>query len=141
MTVWNFTPAARSQGARFKYCKASSPGGTCDGARSSRYWCSATAAFAVDVLSKTKGGRLVQVGLFGGEIKLALPVVAMRELTVGGSYVGTLQDLFELVALAQSGRLAPTIITTVPMEQANNALKRLDRGEVVGRIVFRSEQA
>jgi alcohol dehydrogenase, propanol-preferring len=102
---------------------------------------SATAAFAVDVLSKTKGGRLVQVGLFGGEIKLALPVVAMRELTVGGSYVGTLQDLFELVALAQSGRLAPTIITTVPMEQANNALKRLDRGEVVGRIVLRSEQA
>lgn len=102
---------------------------------------STTAAFAVDVLSKAKGGRLVQVGLFGGEIKLALPIVAMRELTVGGSYVGTLQDLFELVALAQSGKLEPTAVTMVPMDQANDALKRLERGEVVGRIVLQSERA
>ncbi len=100
---------------------------------------SATAALTVDVLSKTKGGRLVQVGLFGGEIKLALPVVALRELTLGGSYVGTLQDLRELVALAQSGKLEAMAISTVPMHQANDALRRLERGEVTGRIVLEAD--
>ena len=43
----------------------------------------ATARFAFDALAK--GGRLVQVGLFGGELSLPLPLMAMRELTVGGS--------------------------------------------------------
>jgi len=96
----------------------------------------ATARLAYDSLRK--GGRMVQVGLFGGDITLMLPVIAMRELTVGGSYVGNPKELRELVALANEGRLQALPVTTVPMEQANHALMRLRHGQVTGRIVLKA---
>ncbi|MBN8902913.1 MAG: zinc-binding dehydrogenase, partial [Rhodospirillales bacterium] len=58
----------------------------------------ATARFAFGALRK--GGKLVQVGLFGGELMLPLPIMAIRALTVQGSYVGNPKELRELVKLA-----------------------------------------
>ncbi len=60
-----------------------------------------TARFAFDALRK--GGKLIQVGLFGGELTLPLPLMAIRALTVQGSYVGNPKELRELVKLAQDG--------------------------------------
>jgi len=94
----------------------------------------ATAAFAFAALRK--GGKLVQVGLFGGEMSLPLPVMAMRGLTVQGSYVGNPKELRELVGLAQGGGLAALPITRMPQEQANAALMRLRDGKVTGRVVL-----
>ncbi len=96
----------------------------------------ATARFAFDALAK--GGRLVQVGLFGGEITLPLPPMAMRELTVGGSYVGNPKQLRELVALAQTGKLDALPVQSVPMATANEALMRLRAGKVTGRLVLQA---
>ena len=96
----------------------------------------ATARFSMGAL--TKGGRLVQVGLFGGDLTVMLPVMAMRELTVGGSYVGNPKELRELVALAQAGTLKPLPYSTVPMNQANDALMRLKDGKVTGRVVLKA---
>lgn len=96
----------------------------------------ATARAAMGAL--TKGGRLVQVGLFGGDLTVMLPVMAMRELTVGGSYVGDPKELRELVALAQTGKLKPLPYATVPMNQANDALMRLRDGKVTGRLVLQA---
>ena len=96
----------------------------------------ATARFAFAALAK--GGRLVQVGLFGGDFTVMLPVMAMRELTVGGSYVGNPKELRELVALGQTGKLRPMAYTTVPMPEANAALMRLRDGKVTGRLVLRA---
>jgi alcohol dehydrogenase, propanol-preferring len=99
----------------------------------------ATARFAFDALRK--GGKLVQVGLFGGELSLPLPLMAMRALTVQGSYVGNPKELRELVALAQSGKVPPLPVTVVPQNQADDALQRLRNGKVTGRIVLRAEAA
>ena len=96
----------------------------------------ATAAFAFAAL--TKGGKLIQVGLFGGELAVPLPTMAMRALTIQGSFVGSPKDLRDLVALAQGGSLQPLPITEVPHAQANDALMRLRDGAVTGRIVLRS---
>ncbi len=96
----------------------------------------ATARFAFAALAK--GGRLVQVGLFGGDFTVMLPVMAMRELTMGGSYVGNPKELRELVALGQTGKLRPMAYTTVPMPEANAALMRLRDGKVTGRLVLRA---
>jgi len=100
---------------------------------------SATARFAFDALRK--GGKLVQVGLFGGELSIPLPLMAIRALTVQGSYVGNPKELRELVALAQKGDLQPLPVTTVPQNQANDALMRLRDGRVTGRLVLRAEAA
>src|SRR3954454_2309486 len=94
----------------------------------------ATAAFAFAALRK--GGKLVQVGLFGGELNLPLPIMAMRGLTVQGSYVGNPKELRELVALAQDGGIPALPITQMPQDQANEALMRLRDGKVTGRVVL-----
>jgi alcohol dehydrogenase/propanol-preferring alcohol dehydrogenase len=94
----------------------------------------ATAAFAFAALRK--GGKLVQVGLFGGEMTLPLPMMPMRALTVQGSYVGSPKELRELVALAQNGGITPLPITRMPQVEANTALHRLKDGKVTGRIVL-----
>jgi len=93
-----------------------------------------TAAFAFAALRK--GGKLIQVGLFGGELTLPLPVMAMRGLTVQGSYVGNPKELRELVALAQGGAMPALPITEMPQAQANEALMRLRDGKVTGRVVL-----
>jgi len=100
---------------------------------------SATARFGFDALRK--GGKLVQVGLFGGELMLPLPIMPIRALTVQGSYVGTLKDLRELVSLAQKGELKPLPVATVPQSRANDALMRLRNGKVTGRLVLKAAAA
>jgi alcohol dehydrogenase/propanol-preferring alcohol dehydrogenase len=99
----------------------------------------ATARFAFGALAK--GGKLIQVGLFGGELMLPLPVMAIRALTVQGSYVGNPKELRELVKLAQDGDLPALPVTEVPQSQANDALMRLRDGRVTGRLVLKAEAA
>lgn len=99
----------------------------------------ATARFAFGALAK--GGKLIQVGLFGGELMLPLPIMAMRALTVRGSYVGNPKELRELVQLAQEGSLEALPVATVPQNQAHDALMRLRDGKVTGRLVLKADAA
>jgi alcohol dehydrogenase/propanol-preferring alcohol dehydrogenase len=99
----------------------------------------ATARFAFDALRK--GGKLIQVGLFGGELNVPLPLMPIRALTIQGSYVGNPKELRALVKLAQDGDLAALPVATVPQSQAFDALMRLRDGRVNGRIVLRAEAA
>jgi propanol-preferring alcohol dehydrogenase len=99
----------------------------------------ASAAAAFNALRK--GGKLVQVGLFGGELRIPLPLMPIQALTIQGSYVGSVKDLRALVALAQGGTLPALPLAEVPMAQANDALMRLRDGKVTGRLVLRAEAA
>ncbi|MBX6376158.1 MAG: alcohol dehydrogenase catalytic domain-containing protein [Acetobacteraceae bacterium] len=99
----------------------------------------ASARAAFDALRK--GGKLVQVGLFGGELSIPLPLMPIRALTVQGSYVGNPKELRALVEIAKSGKLPPIPITREPLPKANDALMRLRDGKVVGRIVLTAEAA
>ncbi len=99
----------------------------------------ATARMAFAALRK--GGKLIQVGLFGGELTLPLPLMAIRALTIQGSYVGSVKDLRELVKLAQGGGLEALPVSTVPQAEANDALMRLRDGKITGRVVLKAEAA
>ena len=99
----------------------------------------ATARFAYNLLRR--GGKMVQVGLFGGELTVPLPMIPIRALTIQGSYVGNLQDLTDLVALAQNNGLDPVPVATLPQSQADEALMRLRAGRVTGRLVLKAEAA
>jgi D-arabinose 1-dehydrogenase-like Zn-dependent alcohol dehydrogenase len=93
-----------------------------------------TVSFAVDAL--TKGGRLIVVGLFGGEVALSLPLLPIRALTIQGSYVGNLRELGELVALVRRTGAPALPVRTRPLHEANAALDDLRAGRVVGRVVL-----
>src|SRR5215831_16606367 len=59
-----------------------------------------TARLGVDCLT-TKGGKLIIVGLFGGDITMPTPFFPMRALTIQGSYVGSLPEMRELLDLVR----------------------------------------
>jgi D-arabinose 1-dehydrogenase-like Zn-dependent alcohol dehydrogenase len=86
------------------------------------------------------GGRLVLVGLFGGEITLALVPIAQRAIGIVGSYVGNLAELKQVLALARKGKLKPTPIETRPAAEVNRALEELKAGRILGRVVLNLEQ-
>ena len=94
----------------------------------------ATARFAFDALRK--GGKLVQVGLFGGEMNIPLPMMPIRALTIQGSYVGNPKELRALMDIARAGKLPGIPVTNMKLNQADAALNRLKDGTVTGRIVL-----
>ena len=98
----------------------------------------ATAALGIGALRK--GGRHVVVGLYGGELVHPLPPIAQRAIGIVGSYVGNLQELKEVVALAKRKKLKPQPIETRGAQGANAALEDLKAGRVVGRIVLDFEE-
>jgi len=99
----------------------------------------ATAALGTGALRK--GGRYVLCGLFGGELVHPLPPIAQRAIGIVGSYVGSLQELKEVVALAKKRKIRPTPVETRPASAANAALEDLKAGRVLGRIVLDFETA
>jgi D-arabinose 1-dehydrogenase-like Zn-dependent alcohol dehydrogenase len=98
----------------------------------------ATAALGIGALRK--GGRYVICGLYGGELVHPLPPIAQRAIGIVGSYVGNLQELKEVVALARKGRIKSAPVETRPGEQASAALEDLKAGRVVGRVVLDFER-
>jgi len=94
----------------------------------------ATALLGIGALRK--GGRYILCGLYGGEITHSLPPIAQRAIGVVGSYVGNLQELKEVVALAKKRKLKPMPVATRPAAEAPRALEDLKAGKVVGRVVL-----
>ncbi|MCI4662895.1 MAG: alcohol dehydrogenase [Neomegalonema sp.] len=94
----------------------------------------ATAAMGVKILKKT--GRFVIVGLFGGALKLSLPILPQRALTLRGSYVGSCGELKELMALVRAGKVKPIPVTERPLCEASQTLDDLRAGKVLGRVVL-----
>jgi D-arabinose 1-dehydrogenase-like Zn-dependent alcohol dehydrogenase len=97
----------------------------------------ATAALGVAALRR--GGRYVICGLYGGEITHPLPNFPLRAIGIVGSYVGNVQELKEVVALARKKKLKPLPLETRSAERANASLEDLKNGKVVGRIVLNFE--
>jgi D-arabinose 1-dehydrogenase-like Zn-dependent alcohol dehydrogenase len=96
----------------------------------------ATPTVSLAMASSARGGHIVICGLMGGDLTLALPVIPMRPLTLQGSYVGTLQELQELVALVKKTKMSPIPVTRRPLAEANAALQDLHHGRIVGRTVL-----
>jgi D-arabinose 1-dehydrogenase-like Zn-dependent alcohol dehydrogenase len=81
---------------------------------------------------------VVIVGLFGGEFRMPLPMFALKSLSITGSYVGSPNDLRELIALAQRMTLPQIPLDLRPMAAVNDALQDLAKGRVVGRVVLQA---
>ncbi len=82
------------------------------------------------------GGFLVIVGLFGGQLTASLPLWPLRSLTVQGSYVGSPEEMRELMALVGSGKIEPIPVRPRPMSYAQSVLNDLRDGAAVGRMVL-----
>lgn len=92
----------------------------------------ATLATAVKVCRTL--GQLSLVGAGVGSIPFGFFDVPQECSLVVSSW-GTLPELVEVIALAESGRITPRI-TTYPLERAGDAYDALRRGEMNGRAVI-----
>jgi D-arabinose 1-dehydrogenase-like Zn-dependent alcohol dehydrogenase len=92
-----------------------------------------TAGLALGTLRK--GGRLILVGLYGGEIPLSLVATIQRALTIQGSHLGSVAELQQVVALARQKKIQPIPIQKRPLSQVSHTLDQLKAGEIVGRVV------
>lgn len=93
-----------------------------------------TVRLGVDSL--IKGGRLVVVGLFGGDITISTPLFPLKAMTVQGSYVGSPTELKELLDLVKRTGLPSLPVATRSLPQADSALGELRAGKVIGRLVL-----
>ncbi len=84
-----------------------------------------------------KGGKLIIVGLYGGALNIPLPFLPMNARIIQGTYVGSLQEMGELMELVKAGKIEPIRIEERPLDSVNEALADLKAGRVQGRIVLR----
>jgi 2-desacetyl-2-hydroxyethyl bacteriochlorophyllide A dehydrogenase len=95
---------------------------------------SSTVRLGIDCL--TKGGKLIVVGLFGGEVTISTPYIPIKAMTLQGSYTGSLAELKELLDLVRHAPLPLVPIRRRPLAEANAALIDLKAGKVTGRVVL-----
>ena len=75
------------------------------------------------------------VGLMGQKIVLPLLAFTNGEKTFHGSFWGNYDDLAEVLALASQGQIKHTV-TPVSLDDVNENLEALARGDIVGRAVI-----
>jgi D-arabinose 1-dehydrogenase-like Zn-dependent alcohol dehydrogenase len=83
-----------------------------------------------------KGGRLVVVGLIGGEMQLSVPTLPLKGVSIAGNYVGSLAEAKAMLSLVRAGKVPPIPVSTRPLSEAQVALDELKAGKTVGRAVL-----
>ena len=96
----------------------------------------AASTFAFGFGSLRKAGKLVCVGLFGGSTPVVPAMVSMKAVSITGSYVGSLREMHELMAIARTGKLPNLPLTTQPLATASQALEDLKAGRIRGRTIL-----
>lgn len=126
--AYAFDPAADdARRTLFKACGAAAAAIDFAGAESSLN-------FAQGVVGK--GGAVVVVGLIGGRFNIPIPMLPLRQLSILGSFVGSLTEARDLVELARAGKVGAIPVTVRPLKEANQALADLRAGRVLGRVVL-----
>ncbi|MFJ6904544.1 NAD(P)-dependent alcohol dehydrogenase [Streptomyces griseoluteus] len=93
----------------------------------------ASVALGFDLLGPE--GVLASVGLMSDRVEHRLFPFVGTELSYLGSFWGNHNDLVEVLALADAGRIKHNV-TRVKLEDVNENLEALGKGEVVGRQVI-----
>jgi D-arabinose 1-dehydrogenase-like Zn-dependent alcohol dehydrogenase len=95
---------------------------------------SSTFNFGLNCLRK--GGKLVCVGLFGGGVALSPAMITMKAVSITGSYVGSLEEMAELMVIARGGSLPAPLVNTAPLAHVNTVLDDLRAGRIKGRTIL-----
>jgi propanol-preferring alcohol dehydrogenase len=60
-----------------------------------------------------------------------------NEWKICGTRAATKQDLVELIALTEAGKLKPVVSTVLPFGKTNEGLAAVAQGKTLGRIVIK----
>jgi len=83
------------------------------------------------------GSRIVSFGATRGSVpNLLLPSMTVKEMSLIGSTMGSPQDFAEMVKFVEEHEIHPILDETFSLEQASEALLKMEKGENFGKIVL-----
>lgn len=83
------------------------------------------------------GGRIVSFGATRGPVpNLILPSMTVKEMSVIGSTMGSPHDFTAMVKFIENHEIYPVLDKTYSLEEAPEALLRMEKGENFGKIIL-----
>ena len=87
--------------------------------------------------SLKSGGKLVTCGATTGpNVAIDLRHLFARQLSLLGSYMGTMADLHEVLGHVFAGRLKPVVDRTFPLREIRAAHEYLEKSQMFGKVVL-----
>ncbi|MGH2404195.1 MAG: zinc-binding dehydrogenase, partial [bacterium] len=84
-----------------------------------------------------RGGRLVTCGATAGpEATTDIRYIFGRRLAIHGTWLGTKREFYEVMRLVDAGRLHPVVHAVLPLADAAEAHRMMERREQFGKIVL-----
>lgn len=121
----------RAEGAQKALLKATSGGAT-----AVIDFVGSGSSFEFGMGAVRKAGRMVCVGLLGGATTLVPAMLSLKAISLVGSYVGSLAEMQELLAIARQGSIPPMPVSVRELRAASETLDALAAGSVKGRTVL-----
>lgn len=89
------------------------------------------------VNSLAKGGRLVTVGTTSGASGMTpIRKLFAKQASIYGSYMGSTRDFDGAMSILFKGKAHPVIDSVLPLEQIQEAHKKLESGNHIGKLVL-----
>ena len=95
-----------------------------------------TPTLELAIAAAATGAKVTQVGLGGGAATLRALHNSRFEVLFETTLWGNIQELREVVALAEAGRLTSISLEFYPLEQINDVYRKLKEGKISGRAVI-----
>ncbi len=96
-----------------------------------------TATWETSLKVLARGGRLATCGATTGpEATTDIRYIFGRQISIYGTWVGTKRELREVMRLVDAGRLDPVVHTVLPLADAAEAHRMMERREQFGKIVL-----
>lgn len=99
--------------------------------------CTGRATFADSLRALARGGRLVFCGATTGpRVEIDLRPLFWRNASVRGSTMGTRTEFHQALRLLAEGKVHPVVDRVFPLAEGREAMGRLQKGEMFGKIVL-----
>ncbi len=93
--------------------------------------------FARSLRALKRGGRLITVGNSSGpKLEIDNRYIFGKHLSIIGTTMGPIEDYEKVMQLVFKGRLTPTIDTVYPLSEGVGALRQLQAGQAMGKLVL-----
>ena len=94
--------------------------------------------FEAALASLRKGGRFCTCGVTTGyRAQLHMGLLFTRQLHVLGVYMGTQEDMRQIVAMLGRGRIAPVVDRVLPLSEARQAHELMESRAFFGKVLLR----
>jgi alcohol dehydrogenase/propanol-preferring alcohol dehydrogenase len=75
--------------------------------------------------------------MLGGKYEVQLPLMTLSTRTMKGCYLGSIDEMRELMDLVRAGKIESVPVETRPASQANDTLADLKNGNIKGLVCLK----